>query len=118
MGSGVMDWALMAGLLLASAGSAFFEPVVTSVIMGSVPPDRLGTASASVALGRQTAFAVGVTVAGAVYAVRERAHLAELAGSESAVPEAIARGFSDVMLATVIFAALAVAFSAALRNRT
>ncbi len=118
MGSGVMDWALMAGLLLASAGSAFFEPVVTSVIMGSVPPDRLGTASASVALGRQTAFAVGVTIAGAVYAVRERAHLAELEGAASAVPEAIARGFSDVMLATVVFAALAVVFSAALRNRT
>ena len=114
MGSGVAGWALMAGLLLASAGSAFFEPVVTSVIMGSVPPDRLGTASASVALGRQTAFAVGVTIAGAVYAVRERAHLAELADSA----EAIARGFSDVMLATVVFAVLAIVFSAALRNRT
>ena len=113
MGSGVAGWALMAGLLLASAGSAFFEPVVTSVIMGSVPPDRLGTASASVALGRQTAFAVGVTIAGAVYAVRERAHLAELADSA----EAIARGFSDVMLATVVFAVLAIVFSAALRNR-
>ena len=120
MGSGAMDWALFSGMLLASAGSAFFEPVVTSAIMGSVPKDRLGTASASVALGRQTAFAVGVTVAGAVYAVRERLHLANLlaAGSAPAFAssEAIARGFGDVILVTVIFATLSIAFSGGLQR--
>ena len=106
---------MLAGLLLAGAGSAFFEPVVTSVIMGSVPADRLGTASASVAMGRHVAFAVGVAVAGAIFAVRERAYLADMAfksqDADVAVREAIAGGFGDALLAGSLLALAAVAFS-------
>jgi EmrB/QacA subfamily drug resistance transporter len=120
-GTGASDWALFSGLLLASAGSSFFEPVVTSSIMGSVPQDRAGTASASVALGRQTAFAVGVTVAGAIFTIRQRVYEvgAEAAGldSGSAKAEAIGRAFGDTVLAGVVIAAIAVAFSLATRGR-
>ena len=110
------DLALFGGLLLASAGSSFFEPVVTSVIMGSVPEERTGTASASIALGRQTAFAVGVTVAGAIFAIRERVYMAG-AGTDIVSGEAIAGAFGDTVLAGAFVAAIAIAFSVATMGR-
>ena len=115
-GTDASDLALLGGLLLASAGSSFFEPVVTSAIMGSVPEDRTGTASASIALGRQTAFALGVTLAGAIFAIRERVYGA-LAGSEDQVGEVIARAFGDTVLAGGIVATMAVVFSMATLGR-
>ena len=113
--TGSNEVAILAALLLAGVGSAFFEPVVTSVIMGAVPADRLGTASASVAMGRHVAFAAGVALAGAVFAVRERAYLADL--GESGAAEAIGRGFGDTMLTCVALAAAAVVFSTLIRSR-
>jgi EmrB/QacA subfamily drug resistance transporter len=109
-GADAGDLALLGGLLLASAGSSFFEPVVTSAIMGAVPEERTGTASASIALGRQTAFAIGVTVAGAIFAIRERVYIAG-AGSEGVAGEAIAGAFGDTVLAGAVVAAIAIAFS-------
>jgi MFS family permease len=121
LGTGTADWALLSAMLLAGAGSAFFEPVVTSVIMGAVPQDRLGAASASVAMGRQVAFSVGVTVAGAIFTIRESAYAAQIAvegaAEESAAPEAIVRGFGDTMLAGVAVAAIAAVLSLSLGER-
>ena len=51
LGTGADEGAILSAMLLSGVGSALFEPVATSVIMGSVPQDRLGTASASVATG-------------------------------------------------------------------
>ena len=119
-GTGASTLTLVSAMLVASAGSAFFEPVVTSVIMGSVPLDRLGTASAAVATGRQSAFAVGVAVAGAVFTVRERLYLGDQpAGAtvdQVTAAEAIAAGFSDTVMAGVALAAIALAFSLPLRG--
>ena len=115
LGSPVSEWAFLAAVLLAGVGSALFEPVVTSSIMGSVPLDRLGTASASIAVGRQLAFAIGVAIAGAIFAIRERVYLDELSslGTPATVagPDAIARGFADAMLAAVALALIAVVLS-------
>jgi MFS family permease len=115
-GTDAGDVALFGGLLLASAGSSFFEPVVTSAIMGSVPEERTGTASASIALGRQTAFAVGVTVAGAIFAIRERVYLAG-AASDGLRGEAIAGAFGDTVLTGAFVAAIGIAFSVATLGR-
>ena len=119
-GMDATDVALFSALLLGSAGTSFFEPVVTSVIMGAVPKDRLGTASASVALGRQTAFAVGVTIAGAIFAIRERAYMVgysvDAAGADVARAQAIAEAFGDTMLAGVALAVLAAVFSLAVHR--
>ena len=116
------EWWLLSAMLLAGAGSGFFEPVITSFIMGSVPEDRLGTASASVALGRHIAFAVGVAVAGAIFTVRERVYLADLAApsnvADAAKAEAVARAFADTALAGAVMAAVAVALSLLARSRT
>ena len=122
LGTGTDQWALLVALLVAGAGAAFVEPVVTSGIMGAVPSDRLGTASASVAMGRQVAFAVGVTVAGAIFTVRESAHVVGLATrdfvEEVAGREAIALGCGDTMLAGVALAALAAVMSLRLGKGT
>ena len=120
LGTGTADWALLSAMLLAGAGSALFEPVVTSVIMGAVPQDRLGAASASVAMGRQIAFSVGVTAAGAIFTIRESVYIAQMAvegiAEEVATLEAIARGFGDTMLAGVAVAAIAAVLSLSLRE--
>jgi hypothetical protein len=66
-------------------------------------------------MGRQVAFAVGVTVAGAIFTVRESAHVVGLATrdfvEEVAGREAIALGFGDTMLAGVALASLAAVMS-------
>lgn len=115
--TGSSEPAIFAALLLAGVGSGFFEPVVTAVIMGSVQADRLGTASAFVAMGRHIAFAAGVALAGAVFAVRERVYLADLGSGTQAEMEAIGRAFSDTMLAGAALAVLAALFSMRIRDR-
>ncbi|MBM3935135.1 MAG: MFS transporter [SAR202 cluster bacterium] len=79
--SGLAEWpsdaAIAAPLLAAGLGGALFEPVAHSVVMGSAPPDRLGTASASIAMGRQAAYAVGVALMGTVFTIRERFYAVE-----------------------------------------
>lgn len=104
---------LFLALFSTGIGSAFFEPVVTSVIMGSVPGDRLGTASASVAMGRHIAFSVGVALAGAIFAIRQPIHLADT-GSEAS---AIAAAFNDTVRIAVVLAAFAIVFSLGTRKQ-
>ena len=121
LGTDASDLAILGSLLLAGAGSAMFEPADTSVIMGSVPAGRLGTASASVATARHAAFAGGVALAGAVFAIRERVYLASydygFISAAAAEADAIARAFGDVMLAGCVLLLVAVALSAMLRGR-
>ena len=115
LGTGGSEWAILSSLLLAGVGQAFVEPPVTAAIMGAVPRDRLGTASASVATGRQLAFAIGTAVSGAIFVIREREYLSQLVSGGAAVelagPEAISRGFSDTLLAGAALALLGVALS-------
>ena len=107
-GSG-SEQAILGALLLAGVGSALYEPPNTTTIMGAVPADRYGTASASIASGRQLSFSVGVAVAGAIFAVRERAYLA----ASEAADRAVALGFSDALLAGAVLAGLGVLVSIA-----
>ena len=103
------ELAILGALLLAGVGSGLYEPPNTTTIMGSVPADRYGTASASIASGRQLSFSVGVAIAGAIFAVRERAYL----GVSEAADRAIALGFSDALLSGVVLASLGVLLSIA-----
>ena len=85
-----------------------------------MPSERLGTASASIATGRQLSFAVGVALAGAIFTIRERVYRAELSTSAldggSEIPEAIARAFSDALLAGVVLSAVALVLALASRT--
>ena len=103
------ELAILGALLLAGVGSALYEPPNTTTIMGSVPADRYGTASASIASGRQLSFSVGVALAGAIFAVRERAYL----GAFESAERAVALGFSDALLAGAALAGLGVLVSVA-----
>ena len=115
LGTGASQWHILTSLGLAGLGSAFYEPPNTSTIMAAVPSDRHGTASASIASGRQLSFSIGVTLAGAIFAIRERGHLADLLGlgssADSAAREAISLGFSDALLGGAIIAFIGVALS-------
>lgn len=115
LGLGATEWSLLSAMLLAGVGSGIFEPVVSSFIMGSVPHNRLGTASASLATGRHIAFSVGIAVSGAIFSIRERVYRAELTGTglteNSLSAESIARAFSDTLLAGVVVATVAVVLS-------
>ena len=108
-GSSGSELAILGALLLAGVGSALYEPPNTTTIMESVPADRYGTASASIASGRQLSFSVGVAAAGAIFAVRERAYL----GASEAADRAVALGFSDALVAGAALAGLGVLLSIA-----
>ena len=120
LGTGGSEWVVLGSLLLAGLGSALFEPPNSNAILGSVPSERLGTASASIATGRQLSFAVGVALAGAIFTIRERVYRAELSTSAldggSEIPEAIARAFSDALIAGVVLSAVALVLALASRT--
>jgi EmrB/QacA subfamily drug resistance transporter len=57
---------IMARLAVVGVGTAIFASPNSSTVMGSVPADQLGTASASVATGRNIGNALGLGIASAV----------------------------------------------------
>ena len=101
-------------VLFCSLGAALFEPVVTSAIMGSVPNDRLGTASASVGVGRQFAFAVGTTLSGAVYAFQSTQYSKTVSLLQDG--SLIIAALGDVMLVGMIIAFISAIISFKIDN--
>ena len=99
---------ILPGLILVGVGGAFFEAPNTTEIMGSVKADRLGTAAASVGAGRQMAFTLGITLAGAIFALREELHLegflSQGVSGAQAGANAIAAGFGDALLVGAVLA--------------
>ena len=63
-------------LFLVGAGTALFSSPNTSTIMASVPPDRLGTASASQTTARTVGNSLGVAVAVALFSGQAAAYAA------------------------------------------
>jgi MFS family permease len=59
-------WLVMARLAVIGIGTAVFMSPNSSAIMGSVPKDRLGTASASVATSRNIGNASGLAMASSI----------------------------------------------------
>ena len=101
-------------VLFCGLGAALFEPVVTSAIMGSVPNDRLGTASASVGVGRQFAFAVGTTLSGAVYAFQSTQYSKTVSLLQDG--SLIIAALGDVMLIGMIIALISAILSFKIDN--
>jgi len=75
------------------AGIGMFESPNNSLIMGSVPKMKLGTASAMLATSRGVGLTVGLALSSSIYAARKALYL------ESA-PEAsaIIGGFQDALI--------------------
>ncbi len=95
-------------LLVLGVGIALFVPPNTSAIMGSVPSERLGTASAMVGTLRQVGMSVGLAIASSVFAASQFSHATQLASQ--GLPEDVVQRLSTVSgVHDAIFAALAIA---------
>ena len=92
-------------------GSGLVEPPNYSAIMGSALRDRLGMASALLAASRQLGLAVGIALAGGIFATKQRSY--ELTQAPS---EALVSGFQDAVTIMAVLA-LAALLVAALRGR-
>lgn len=107
---GNLDIAL--AFVLLGFGSGFYEPANTTTVMGSVPPDRFGTAAASIVTTRQIGISSGAALGGTIYALREAAHRTITPGStETPLPSAgllqQAGAFHDTLIAAAALIFLA-----------
>jgi len=107
------ETSIFIALLLIGIGSGIYEPPNTLTIMSSVPSDRYGTASASIASGRQLAFALGVAMCGAINAGRERLY------NSGEIPQSdyLSLSFSYALLACAVFAGIGLILSFIAANR-
>jgi MFS family permease len=65
-------------LMLLGLGQGLFMSPNSSAVLGSVPRERVGTASGTLAQMRVNGQALGIAISGAVFATRLPIHLAEL----------------------------------------
>ena len=75
-GTAIPDVALR--LALVGLGMAVFQSPNNSTIMGSVPLERLGTASAAIVTARRIGQAAGIAIAGAVFTAAAGASVSDL----------------------------------------
>jgi hypothetical protein len=60
--------AMLAPMMISSAGIGLALPAVTRAVVGSVPPGDIGKASGSFSMMRQLGSAFGIAIAAAVFA--------------------------------------------------
>jgi predicted MFS family arabinose efflux permease len=113
--------AIIPVLILLGAGIGMFQTPNSSMIMGSVPRDRLGTASALMATLRQVGISLGMALAGALYASRLVHYQSEWIrhGTESseAARLSIPIAFHDTLLLSIILGTAVVFLSFPLRGK-
>ncbi|HJN85927.1 MAG: MFS transporter [Dehalococcoidia bacterium] len=74
-------------------GLGLFQSAAYASMMGSVAPDRLGTASAALSLSQAFGTVLSVAVIGGLFALIEERHLSDLAGAGLTLPEQEGRAF-------------------------
>ncbi len=97
------------GLSAVGVGTGLFQSSSASLIMGSVPPDRLGMGGGMMGLFRGLGTVFSVAIMGAVFAARQEAR--------GAVDEAFILAFQDTYRIAVLVAAVAVVVSITLWPR-
>lgn len=70
LGSASSSLAIAAGLCFLGTGQGIFQPPNNSAILGSVPKDRLGTASGIMSTTRQLGISSSVAITGSLFAGR------------------------------------------------
>jgi MFS family permease len=101
LGSSVPLARIVFYLIILGVGMALFITPNTSAIMGSVPDERLGTASAMVGTLRQVGMSIGLAIAGSVFAASQFSHAALFISQ--GLPEDVAQrlctisGFQDTL---------------------
>ena len=117
----IAPWLLIALLVLASGGSAFFGPASNSRLTTFTPQDQLGTASATIAASRQLGLSTGTAMAGAVLATRSVFHTGQLSpGAVDTPPHATVAASGDAFLvgAALAFIGIAAALFSARARQT
>ena len=94
------------GLVMVGVGTGLFQTSSANLIMGSVPPDRLGMGGGIMGLARGLGTVSSVAVMGAVFAARESAR-----GMPATSEAAFILAFRDTYLVAVALAAVAVLVS-------
>jgi hypothetical protein len=93
-------------------GSGLFQAPNSSIIMGSVPPERLGTASAMISTLRQSGMSIGTALAGAAFVAGQMSRLAVLeqqgVSLEVAQSQAVVSGFHYAALIVAVLAGLSI----------
>lgn len=99
LGQGAPLWQVAGALALAGLGSAVFEPANTSAIMGSVKVNRLGSAAALLAAGRQVSLSVGFALGGAIFAFQRGTAVGALReGAVAGGSSSVVAAYGDAML--------------------
>ena len=91
--SGLREVALRVGIV--GIGMGMFQSAAYSLMMGSVPSERFGTAGAALSLAQACGTVLAVAVIGGIFGWRSDHHLAAGAGTEGV---AFIKAFKDVFL--------------------
>lgn len=106
---------MLPALSLAGLGMGMFQSPNNSSIMGAVPKDRLGTASAMIATSRQVGISLGTALAGTIYSQRLVHHNLELNRlgfhGQGAERTAVSLSFNDAFLTSAVLMTTVVALS-------
>lgn len=107
LGGGSGGFAITAGLCIIGISYALFVPPNYSAIIGSVPRDRFGTASATLSVTRQMGSSSGIAVAGTLFASRLLSYSDHLAGrgldTHLLRKMSVIYAFQDVLLLAALF---------------
>jgi MFS family permease len=95
-GSSLGQVALRVGIV--GAGLGLFQAAAYSLMLGSVPSDRFGTAGAALSLAQSCGRVLSVAVIGGIFAWRSDHHLAALAIGADAEGVAFIKAYKDVFL--------------------
>ncbi|MDA1129036.1 MAG: MFS transporter [Chloroflexi bacterium] len=90
------DVALRIGIV--GAGLGLFQAAVYSLMLGSVPSERFGTAGAALSLAQACGTVLAVAVMGGVFGWRNDHHLAGLGSGAETEGMAFTKAFKDVFL--------------------
>ena len=83
---------------IVGTGLGLFQAATYSVMMGSVPSERFGTAGAALSLAQSCGRVLSVAVIGGIFGWRNEHHLAELAAGPEFEGMAFIDAFKDVFL--------------------
>lgn len=112
LGEGSSVVSVGVGLVMVGVGTGLFQTSSANLIMGSVPPGRLGMGGGIMGLARGMGTVTSVAIMGAVFAARESFR------GMSATPEAaFILAYRDTYLVAVALAAVAVVMSFSLWPR-
>lgn len=100
------------GAVLLGCGAGIFQPPNNSAIIGSVPKDMLGTASALIATAKQVGISSGIAISGTIFSVHQTYHLTRLMGTgfdrTLANKMAVVMGFHDALMVSLVIVSVGI----------